>query len=170
VRILDEGHREVPEGEYGRIALRTPSMVDGYLGRPEETAAAFHEGWFLSSDVGALVGQRMLHLAGRQDDLINIGGLKVPASRLEAGLRGQPAIADAAALAVHLEDGAVTLGLAVVLAPGATAQQAEAQVASALHVQGDVLLRLLVLADLPRLASGKIDRQALLRLFRTEAS
>ncbi|MCD6078757.1 MAG: AMP-dependent synthetase and ligase [Ramlibacter sp.] len=169
VRILDEGHRELPEGEHGRIALRTPSMVEGYLGRPEETAAAFQDGWFLSSDVGALVGPRMLHLAGRQDDLVNIGGLKVPASRLEAGLRAQPAIADAAALSVHLEDGAITLGLALVLAAGATTQQAEAQVASALHVQGDVLLRLLVLADLPRLASGKIDRQALLRLFRQHA-
>lgn len=170
LRILDDEGRELPQGQYGRIALRTPSMVEGYLQQPEETAAAFRDGWFLSSDVGALIGPRLLHLAGRQDDLVNIGGVKVPASRLEAGLRGQPAISDAAALAVHLDGGAVTLGLALVLTAGATRQQAEQQVAAALRVQSDVLLRLLVVQELPRLPTGKVDRQALLRLFRASPS
>jgi long-chain acyl-CoA synthetase len=169
VRILDDAGREVPQGEYGRIALRTPSMAAGYLDQPVESAAVFRDGWFLSSDVGALVGPRLLHLAGRQDDLVNVGGIKVPASHLEAGLRDQPAIADAAAVAVHLDDGAITLGLAVVLAAGASTLQAEEQVAAALLVDGDVLVRLLVVSDLPRLASGKVDRQALLRLFRQHA-
>lgn len=142
-------------------------MAAGYLELPEESAAAFRDGWFLSSDVGALLGPRLLHLAWRLDDLVNVGGIKVPASRLEASLRDQPALADAAAVAVHLAEGAITLGLAVVLAPGATLRQA--QVATALWVDSDVLLRLLLVSELPRLASGRVDRQALLRLFRQHA-
>ncbi|MEJ5990118.1 class I adenylate-forming enzyme family protein [Ramlibacter sp. PS3R-8] len=169
LRIVDEEGRELPQGAYGRIALRTPSMVTGYLDRPEETAAAFRDGWFVGGDVGAMLGSRLLQLAGRQDDLVNIGGLKFPASRFETVLREQPAIADAAAVAVHLEDGAITLGLAVVLSDGATRGQAEQQVIAALCVESDVVARLLVLTEMPRLGTGKVDRQELLRLFRQQA-
>jgi malonyl-CoA/methylmalonyl-CoA synthetase len=166
IAILGEDGQALPPGQEGIIAARTPNMADGYLARPEETAAAFRDGWFISNDVGVLVAPRRLRILGRRDDLVNIGGIKLPATRIEADLRAQPAIADAAVLAVSLPGGAGTLGVAVVLAPGATPDEGRTQVQAALQLVADTSARVLFLSALPRMHTGKTDRMALLRLFR----
>ena len=120
----------------------------------------------MSGDVGVWLGGRVVQLLGRHDDLVNVAGLKIPAARLEAGLRAQPAIADAAVLAVHMELGALTLGIAIVARAGASADEAKAQVPRALQLPTPVQARVLVLQDLPRTTADKVDRVALLRLFR----
>jgi acyl-coenzyme A synthetase/AMP-(fatty) acid ligase len=165
VRILGPQGEELPLGQAGTIAVRTPAMAEGYLALPAETAAAFRDGWFISADVGTLVAPRMLRLAGRQDDLINVAGIKVPASDVEARLRAQPAIADCAVLAANLEGGTVTLGVAMVLAPGAKQQDAVAQLQAALRLGPGMTARMLFLSELPRLHTGKLDRMALQQLF-----
>lgn len=167
LRIVGEQGQDVPPGEYGRLVVRTPATVDGYVERPEETAAAFRDGWYWTSDVGALVGRRTLRLAGRLDDLMNIAGLKIPGAQLEEAIRRQPAVADCAVLAVTVEGGAASLGVAVVLAPGADAAQATPQVQSALKFGTPVAVALQFMPQLPRLESGKVDRMQLLRRFRS---
>ncbi len=54
VRIVDPGTLEdVPAGEHGEIWLRTPQLMKGFLGKPEETAAAITpDGWFRTGDLG----------------------------------------------------------------------------------------------------------------------
>ncbi|MDB5860100.1 MAG: hypothetical protein JWQ76_3789 [Ramlibacter sp.] len=170
VRILGPQGEELPAGQAGVIAVRTPAMADGYLERPEETAAAFRDGWFVSGDFGMLVGHRELRLLGRHDDLVNLGGIKQPAADLEADLRRQPAIADCAVQAVHLEDGAVSLGVALVRAPDATPETATAQLRDALASWGAMTIRLVFVSAIPTTAAGKVDRMALLRLLREQAS
>lgn len=165
VRILDERGQELPPGRAGIIAVRTPGMVDGYLERPGASAAAFRGGWFHSGDVGVLVAPRRLRLLGRHDDLVNIGGIKVPASKLEASACAQPAIAECAVLAVHLEGGSVTLGAALVAAPGATAAQATSQFRAAMKFGPETSAQVLVVSHLPRTIAGKVDRIALLQLL-----
>ncbi len=165
VMILDESGRPLPPGQEGIIAVRTPTMADGYLGRPEETAAAFRDGWFVSGDVGALVGRRRLRLAGRHDELVNIGGLKVPAPQIEQQLRAQRAIADAAVVTVHLHRGAVSVGIALVRAPGASQDEATEALRHTVQLGPDQRARVVFLDVIPRLPTGKTDRMALLRLF-----
>lgn len=164
VRIEGPGGELLPDGEEGTIVVRTPYMATGYLNAPEASAQAFRDGWFVTADVGALVGPRHLRLAGRQDDQVNVGGLKMPAYRVEAQLRSQPAIADCAVLAVLLDGGLVQLGVAVVPAPGHSGAEAIAQVASGLPAP--VPVRALALEALPRLDNGKLDRMRVLRLLR----
>jgi acyl-coenzyme A synthetase/AMP-(fatty) acid ligase len=164
-RILDEDGAILPLGQPGRIALRTPATVDGYLDRPEESAAVFRDGWFVSGDAGLLLSERRLRLLGRHDDLVNLGGIKVPCTAVEADLRVLPALAEVAVLAVHLADGAVSLGIAVVLAPGASREEASAQVSAALRTAASTTARLLFLPALPRLRNDKLDRMRLLQLL-----
>ena len=170
VRILGPQGEELPEGQAGVIAVRTAATIDGYLDQPEATAAAFRDGWFVSGDYGMLVGYRRLRLLGRHDDLVNIGGLKYPAADVEADLRKQPAIADCAVQAVQLEDGEVTIGIALVCAPGATQESATQQLREAMQAWGGMTMRLVFLPALPQLAVGKVDRMALLRLLREQAA
>ena len=165
VRILDEGGAELPPGQPGRIAVRTPALAEGYLGLPEETAAAFRDGWFVSGDVGLLVGRRMLQLLGRADDLVNLGGIKLPAAQIESQVQVLPAVADCVALAVHLEGGAVSIGLAVVVAAGSSEAEATRQLRERLQLPAGAAVRVLFLRELPRLAAGKVDRMALQRRF-----
>ena len=166
VRIVDDQGQSVPAGQFGVVVVRTPTMAEGYLDRPEETAAVFRDGWFVTGDVGALVGRRKLRLRGRHDDLVNVGGIKVPAAEIEQRLRAQAGVADAAVLAVHLDGGAVSIGVALVAAPGVSADEAVARVQQVLRLGADAVVRVLVLSAVPRLASGKVDRMAVLRLFR----
>lgn len=164
VRILDPEGTELPAGQYGTIVLRSPQIADGYLGQPEEVNRAFRDGWFHSADVGALVGPRMLHLLGRQDDLINVAGIKVPASRLEEDLR-KLALGECTVLAVNDTGGAAAVGVAIALAPGVSQADAAERIAAALRAAQPGRARLLYLSALPRLPNGKPDRMALLRLF-----
>ena len=166
LRVLGADGEDLPAGNAGVLAFRTPSSLEGYLDRPEDSARSFRDGWYVSGDVGVWLGGRVVQLLGRHDDLVNVAGLKIPAARLEAGLRAQPAIADAAVLAVHMELGAMTLGIAIVARAGASADEAKAQVPRALQLPTPVQARVLVLQDLPRTTADKVDRVALLRLFR----
>ena len=164
-RIVGPDGADVPWGQDGILVMRSPGLPQGYLGRPQETAAAFRDGWFHSGDVAAWVAPRLLRLAGRHDDLVAVGGIKVPAARLEQQLRAQPAIADAAVVTALMDGGAASLGIAVVAAAGADPADVGTQVQQALANEVAAPARLLVLSDLPRMQSGKLDRMALLRLF-----
>jgi acyl-coenzyme A synthetase/AMP-(fatty) acid ligase len=169
VRVLGPAGEDLTLGQSGILAFRAPSMAEGYLGQPPEVAAAFHDGWFTSADIGALLAPRRLRLDGRHDDLINVAGIKVPAAQVEAEVRQLAAVADCAALAVHLEGGAISLGLAIVLAPGATAQQAAAQLREGDALPAGARARIIFVSAMPILPSSKVDRMALLRLFEAPA-
>lgn len=164
LRILDAQGRELPQGEAGMIVVRTPAMADGYLGEPDATQAAFRDGWFHTGDWGALIAPRTLRLGGRHDDLLNVGGIKLPAGRLEDDLRAIPGVRDCAALAVHLDAGAVTVGLALQAEPAQEARIAQAAQAR-LSAHGVGAARLMFVQQLPRLPNGKVDRLALLLAF-----
>jgi acyl-coenzyme A synthetase/AMP-(fatty) acid ligase len=164
VRILDEDGQEVPPGEPGVIAVRSPVVVAGYLGDEQATAAAFRDGWFITGDAGVLASPRSLRLAGRHDDLVNLGGIKVPAALVAEQLAGIAGIAESAVLAVVLPQGS-GVGIAIVLAPGATREAVVTAVQAAVQTGGATALAVACLPALPRSPGGKVDRQALLRIF-----
>ncbi|WP_404286418.1 AMP-binding protein [Glutamicibacter arilaitensis] len=70
----------------GRILVSGPMLADGYANNPEATAEHFviHEGsrWYLTDDLGSVDGNR-LNIAGRIDDVINTGGVKLSAGKIE---------------------------------------------------------------------------------------
>lgn len=83
ISILDDGMNELPKGQQGRVAIRDEMNFKGYWDMPELTASVFHGDWFLSNDAGYLDEEGFLHILGRIDDVINIGGLKVHPSEIE---------------------------------------------------------------------------------------
>jgi len=165
VRILDDEGRELPVGQVGRIAVRTPGMVEGYIGDEEATRHAFTDGWFVSGDWGTLVGPRTLRLAGRYDDLLVVGGIKVPANEVEQQVAGIAGATDCAAFALNLDGGAISLGIALVAPAGADRAEVRTTVQRGLKLGVGTQARFLFLDALPRMGNGKIDRVALHRLF-----
>jgi acyl-CoA synthetase (AMP-forming)/AMP-acid ligase II len=164
LKVVDESGRELPHGQLGMIAVRTPGMAEEYIGEPEASKAAFRDGWFHSGDWGTLLSPRVLRLAGRHDDLINAGGIKVPAATVEAKVRELVQPKDCAVLALNLDGGATTLGIALVT-DAASRDEVRRAIAQGLNLGTTVGARVLFLAQLPRMGNGKIDRVAMHRLF-----
>lgn len=83
IKILDDDLNEMGIGAQGRVAIRADMNCKGYWGMPELTENSYHNGYFLSNDVGYLDDEGFLYILGRIDDVINIGGLKVHPSEIE---------------------------------------------------------------------------------------
>ncbi|AMO24549.1 hypothetical protein GCM10027034_11650 [Ramlibacter solisilvae] len=165
LRIVDEAGQELPQGQLGIIAVRTPGMASGYLGEPEASAAAFRDGWFYSGDWGSLVAPRVLRLAGRHDDLIVAGGLKIAAAAVEAQVREITGADDCAVLAVNLDGGETTLGIALVARDVPDRELVRRRLGAGLELGATTGARVIFLDQLPRMGNAKLDRVRLHRLF-----
>lgn len=84
----------------GELVARGPNVTAGYWGRPEETKAAFTDGWLRTGDVVRVDGVGRVHLIDRAKDIINRGGENVSSVEVEAVLLAAPGVEDAAVIAV----------------------------------------------------------------------
>lgn len=82
VRVLDAQHKDLPERRIGEIALRGNCMLSSYFKRTELTKEAFHDGWYLTGDLGYLADGQ-LYVSGRKKELIIVGGKNVYPQDLE---------------------------------------------------------------------------------------
>jgi len=96
VEIVDEEHRPLPPGSVGRLRYRGPGVATGFHGNPEETARAFHEGWFYPGDLAAVDERGYVFLKGRFKDMIIRAGVNIHPTEIEAILLGHAAVTEAA--------------------------------------------------------------------------
>jgi O-succinylbenzoic acid--CoA ligase len=147
----------------GRIVLGGPTLADGYLGLPEETAAVFRGGRFHTSDLGRFRDGR-LEVLGRSDDVIVTGGEKVAPAAVEAVLVAQPGIRAACVVGVPDPEWGQVVAAALVVEPGADTAAAAAAVQAELG-RASVPRRLRTVAGIPQRGIGKPDRAAVADLF-----
>ena len=100
IRIVDGERNDLPAGETGEILVRcgrpgTMTMRE-YWRNPEATAAAFHDGWLVTGDLGRLDEAGYLHFADRAKDMIVSGGLNIYSREVEDALERHPAVREAA--------------------------------------------------------------------------
>ena len=95
LRIVDGAGRILGPHSVGQILVRGGQVMPGYLGRPEESEHALHDGWLHTGDFGLLDEQGYLSVLNRRSDLIVTGGENVSPAEVEAVLRSHPAVADA---------------------------------------------------------------------------
>ena len=166
-RVLDEAGNELPERRVGEIALRSDCLLSGYYHRPDATASAFRDGWYLTGDYGYLADGE-LYVSGRKKDLIIVGGKNVYPQDLEAlamQISGVHA-GRVAAFGVYNSD-AGTEEVAVVAEVDAVDRAEREPIAEAIRrnvTQGsDVALRRVLLVEpgwLIKTSSGKVARSA----------
>jgi len=90
---------EVRIAEDGEILVRGPSVFTGYWNRPEETKAAFVDGWFKTGDIGMIDADGFLSITDRKKDLIKTSGGKFIAPQpIENSLKHNALIAEAVVL------------------------------------------------------------------------
>ncbi len=107
-RLVDDNGAPAPhDGEtIGGLQVRTPTMFDGYLNRPDATAEAFDaDGWYRTGDAAVIDGDGMHRIVGRESvDLIKTGGYRVGAGEIEAVLLGHSGVAEAAVVGLPDDD------------------------------------------------------------------
>lgn len=159
VKVVDDEGRELPRGEAGRLLVRGASMFCGYLKRPElDTVDA--EGWFDSGDLARMDEAGYIRITGRTKELLIRGGENVPVIEVENVLVRHPGIA-AVAIVGMPDERLGERGCAFIVArPGhhldlaaVQAHLAEAKVAKPFWPE-----RVELIDDLPRTASGKVQR------------
>lgn len=84
--------------EPGRITISGPVLAKGYRLRPDLTNVTYIENKLITHDVGKLDSSGLLHVLGRLDDVVIVGGSNVSLSAVEALIRHHPDISDVAVI------------------------------------------------------------------------
>ncbi|MFC8825835.1 amino acid adenylation domain-containing protein [Streptomyces sp. NPDC057137] len=181
VLLLDERLRPVPAGAVGEICVGGPVVARGYVGRPELTAEKFVPGdlpgagtgagtragsrFYRTGDLARLLPDGRIQYVGRSDGQVKIRGHRVETGEVEAAVRAQPGVADAAVVAQDLGPGAGKRLLAYYIAgdpdvagPEEIRQRLRARLPDPL-----VPARCVPVDGFPLTSSGKVDRAALAR-------
>lgn len=79
-------------GQEGEICMRSPSILNGYWRRPEESQTLLRNGWLHSGDVGMISEQGYLYFLGRRRDMLKVRGMSVFPPEIEAALGQHPAV------------------------------------------------------------------------------
>jgi 3-phosphoshikimate 1-carboxyvinyltransferase len=161
LRIVDDAGNDLPPGEEGNFEVLTPTMFEGYLNRPELTAAAVTaDGYYRTGDLARIDAEGYLKITGRVKDVINRGGEKVPVVEVEQVLYTHPAVREVAIVAMPDERLGERACAFVVLKPGGELdfekmqQYLDAQRVSKPYWPE----RLEIVEQLPYTPSGKIQK------------
>lgn len=163
-RLRDEDGRSVEHDgvAIGGLQVRGPTLFDGYLNRPDATAAAMTaDGWFDTGDAGVIDAGGMHRIVGRSSiDIVKTGGYKVGAGEVETALLSHPAVVEAAVVGLPDDDLGQRIVAFVVAATEVAPDVLVDHVASSLSVHKRPREVRLV-DELPRNAMGKVQKQLL---------
>jgi acyl-coenzyme A synthetase/AMP-(fatty) acid ligase len=157
VQIVDPAGQSVAAGVEGRVQVRSDSFASAF--KNIETFVADAPGWFTPGDIGRLVEGGVLEILGRDDDVLNVGGVKINAESVEAAIIAFPGVRDAGV--VVAKD--LTLWAGLVADFDLDLESLAGWVET--RVPGTRLARIVRLRAIPRTQLGKLMRQDLHRLL-----
>ncbi|MEV0601988.1 acyl-CoA synthetase [Streptomyces sp. NPDC050315] len=166
-RVVDEEGRDVPDGTVGEVVYRSPQLCEGYWEKPEETAAAFRDGWFRSGDLAVRDSEGYLTVVDRVKDVINSGGVLVASRQVEDVLYEHPKVAEVAVIGLP-DDRWIEAVTAVVVRTEDAGDLGEQELIDAARTRLPAFKapkRVVFVPELPRNASGKILKRELRERF-----
>ena len=157
----DDGH-PVPLGEIGDLYVRGPSAAMLYWANREKSRATFQGEWLKSGDKYSIDAGGYLTYAGRSDDMLKVSGQYVSPIEVEAALSAHPAVLECAVVGRSDADGLTKTAAYIVLVQGREAGDLLADELKAFVKERlaphKYPRELVFLADLPKTATGKIQR------------
>ncbi len=134
IRIAAPDGSTAPLDEDGEIEVKGDHVMTGYWKRPDETNAAFRDGWYRTGDIGAMDGQGNLYFRERSKHMIISGGENIYPAEIERVLAALPGIAECAVCALPDAKWGEVPAAVLVPAPGQEPPSSEA-LAEALNAQ-----------------------------------
>lgn len=148
--------------EIGSIEVQGPNVFKGYWRMPEKTASEFHDGFFITGDLGKVDADGYVHIVGRGKDLVISGGFNVYPKEVEGEIDAIPGVLESAVIGVPHKD--FGEGVTAVVVPTAGAQLTEAEIHAALEARlakFKLPKRVLFVDELPRNTMGKVQKNVL---------
>jgi len=161
IRILLEDGSFGDAGDVGEVVARGPQLMAGYLHRPDETAAAFVNGWMRTGDIGTIDKDGYLKIVDRAKDMVLVGGFNVFPNEVDEVLNACPGVLEAASAGIRVASSEEELHAFVVRREsGLTVQDVQAHCAQ--HLTGYKRPRTIhFVGELPKSPIGKILRREL---------
>ncbi|WP_328935454.1 MULTISPECIES: acyl-CoA synthetase [unclassified Streptomyces] len=163
-RVVDEEGKDVPDGTPGEVVYRSPQLCEGYWDKPEETAAAFRDGWFHSGDLAVRDAHGFFTVVDRVKDVINSGGVLVASRQVEDVLYTHEGVAEVAVIGLP-DDRWIEAVTAVVVPRGEVTESQLIDHAKEKLAHFKAPKRVVFVDELPRNASGKILKRELRERF-----
>jgi acyl-CoA synthetase (AMP-forming)/AMP-acid ligase II len=164
VAIMSPEGKLLGAGQEGEVVTRGPNVTKGYENNPKANAEGFAHGWFHTGDQGFVDEDGFLKITGRLKEIINRGGEKVAPMEVDDVLLDHPAILQAVAFAMPHDMLGEEVAAAVVLRDGHVANEAELRAYAAEKLAGfKVPRRIVILPEIPKGATGKLQRIGLAR-------
>ena len=169
VRIADpESGAVLEHGAIGMIEVKGPNVFKGYWRNPEKTAAEFRaDGYFITGDLGRIDQDGYVAIVGRGKDLIITGGFNVYPKEVEIEIDALDGVLESAVIGLPHHDFGESVAAVVVASKGA--ELSEATVLGALQgrlAKFKLPKRVIFVADLPRNAMGKVQKNVLRDTYR----
>ena len=173
VALLDTEGKPVPRGEVGEICVSGPLLAGGYWNLPEETAAAFRDGWLRTGDLARQDEDGFLYIVDRVKDMIVTGGFNVFPREVEDVVAEHPAVAQVCVIGTPDEKWGEAVTAVIVLRPGESSDAESVAVLTG-EIQERVRQRkgpvhspkqVIVVDSVPVTALGKPDKKAVRARF-----
>lgn len=162
VQAVDEQGRPLGPGLDGELVIRGHCVMQGYLNKPAETAAAIRDGALYTGDIGHVDAEGFIYITGRAKEMIIVGGENVFPREIEAALLDHPAVAEAAVIGTKDPLRGELPAAFVILREGASATETELREHCRGRLAGYKVPRFVQIEkDLPRGPTGKILKRAL---------
>jgi acyl-CoA synthetase (AMP-forming)/AMP-acid ligase II len=162
VRVVDEDGGVVPVGQPGEIVVQSDSKFRGYWHDTAATQATLQDGWCRTGDMGRFDDRGLLYLMDRKKDVIISGGENIYSPEVEDAVCALDGVAACAVVGVSDDRWGEAVCAVVVPREGAspTLETVQDGVRQRL-ARYKVPRRLVMVAALPVLASGKVDKKRL---------
>lgn len=162
LRIVDDEGQDCPDGVAGEVLLRSETQLSCYWNNSVATMEALRDGWYHTGDMGYLDHEGYLFLVDRKKDMIISGGENIYSREVEVGLELHPQVVESAVIGIPDPKWGEAVKAVVVLAPGVQLGEEELIVhCKAVLASYKCPKAIEFVAELPRMATGKINKVAL---------
>jgi acyl-CoA synthetase (AMP-forming)/AMP-acid ligase II len=158
--IVDEADRRVAVGGEGIVRIASEFGVDRYIDDPIESAEVFRDGWFYPGDIGSLTSENLLIISGRRNSVLNAGGGKLSAEKVETALMSFKGVSEAAVFMATSALGVEEVWAGIVCSEKIDSEKLRAYCQPRMPTVF-VPAHIVTLDALPINATGKVDRPRL---------
>ena len=167
VKVVDEQGNAVPQGEVGELCVKGPGVMTCYYNNPEATAEVLKDGWLYTGDMAMQDADGFYFLVDRKKDVVVSGGENIYPVQIEDFLRTNDKIKDVAVIGLPDKRLGEICGAVIELKPGAVCDEAEIN-DFCLALPRYKRPRKIIFAEIPRNATGKIEKPVLRKRYGAE--
>ena len=166
-KIVDEEGKEVAQGEVGELCVKGPGVMLEYYRNPEATAETLKDGWLFTGDMAMQDPDGFYFLVDRKKDVIVSGGENIYPVEIENFIQEYPKVKDVAVIGLPDKRLGEITGAIVEALPGSGLTEEELE-KFCTQLPRYKRPKKIILAEVPRNATGKIEKPALRKRYGAE--